>query len=105
MYNTVYTPMLFPKPIVFEWDKGNSHKNWKKHGITNEQAEEVFFDEKKKIAKDVFHSGTEKRWILLGTTKNGELLFIVFTVRNNIIRIVSARYTNKKEAYLYEKTA
>ncbi|KKS88417.1 MAG: hypothetical protein UV63_C0035G0001, partial [Microgenomates group bacterium GW2011_GWC1_43_11] len=48
--------MIFQKPIVFEWDKGNSDKNWSKHGIKNEEAEEAFFDEKKKIAKDVFHS-------------------------------------------------
>ena len=97
--------MIFQKPIVFEWDKGNSDKNWSKHGIKNEEAEEAFFDEKKKIAKDVFHSGKEKRWILLGKTKNNMLLFIVFTVRNNIIRIVSARKINKKEAHLYEKKA
>ena len=97
--------MLFQKPIVFAWDTGNSQKNWKKHGISNEQAEETFFDEKKKIAKDIFHSGSEKRWILLGKSKQGTLLFIVFTLRGNIVRIISARKTNKKEAYLYEKTA
>jgi len=97
--------MLFQKPIVFKWDKGNSDKNWKKHRIKNEEAEEAFFDEKKKIAKDVFHSGREKRWMLLGKTKNNTLLFIVFTIRRDIVRIVSARKTNKKEENLYEKKA
>jgi len=97
--------MLFQKPIVFAWDKGNNQKNWSKHGVTNEEAEETFFDDQKKIAKDIFHSGNEKRWILLGKTKNKTVLFIVFTIRNAIVRIISARKTNKKEAHLYEKTA
>jgi len=105
MYHTVYTYMLFQKPIVFAWDQGNNQKNWKKHGVTNEQAEEVFFDDTKKIAKDVLHSGSEQRWILLGKTKEKIVLFIVFTLKNSIIRIISARKVNKKEAYLYEKTA
>ena len=96
--------MILPKPAVFDWDKGNNDKNWKKHCVKNEEAEEAFFDEKKKIAKDVFHSGREKRWILLGKTKNKILLFIVFTIRKNTVRIISARKTNRREAHLYEKT-
>jgi len=97
--------MLFQKPIVFAWDKGNNRKNWERHAVSIEEAEEPFFDEKKKIAKDIFHSGKEKRFILLGKTKKEVLLFIVFTIRENIMRIVSARKINKKEARLYEKTA
>jgi uncharacterized protein len=97
--------MVFPKPIVFEWDQGNSEKNWISHHVKNEESEEVFFDEKKKIAKDVFHSGKEQRWILLGKTKKGTILFVVYTMRQQIVRIISARKINKKEAILYEKTA
>jgi len=96
--------MLFQKPIVFAWDKGNNQKNWERHTVTMEEAEETFFDEKKKIAKHIFQAAQEKRYILLGKTKKGILLFIVFTLRSNIVRIISARKTNKKEVSLYEKT-
>lgn len=86
----------------FDWDKGNKDKNWEKHLVKNEESEEAFFDEKKKILKDALHSGKEKRYILLGKTKNGKILFIVFTIRNGKIRIISARNLNKKEVHLYE---
>lgn len=93
-----------PSNIVgFEWDKGNSNKNLKKHGVADGECEEIFFDPRKRIAKDLKHSTQENRFILLGKTKLGRLLFIVFTIRNDKIRIISARDVNKKEQHLYEK--
>jgi len=91
------------KPLEFEWDKGNKDKNWLKHRVTNEECEEVFFDKNKKILKDVLHSDKEKRFIVLGKTKKGRLLFVVFTIRNKKIRVISTRDINKKEVILYEK--
>lgn len=91
--------------IRFIWDKGNIDKNWKKHKVSNKECEEVFFDESKKIAKDKLHSEKEDRFIILGKTKKERLLFIIFTIRNNKIRIISARDINRKEKKLYEKTA
>jgi uncharacterized protein len=96
--------MVLPKPIKFEWDQGNTEKNPKKHGVRNEETEEVFFDRKKKIAKDILHSALESRYILLGKTKKDVKLFIVFTVRSSVIRVISSRRLNAKEAHLYEKT-
>ena len=95
---------LFTKPIQFQWDKGNANKNFYKHSITDTECEEVFFDSKKVISKDIFHSRKEPRHILLGQTKAGRLLYTVFTIRNNKIRIISSRDINKKERKLYEKT-
>lgn len=89
-------------PIEFEWDKGNQGKNLK-HRVTDADCEEVFFDHRKKIAKDIIHSGSEERFILIGKTKYDRLLFIVFTVRKHKVRIISARNLNKKEKYLYEE--
>ena len=89
--------------VGFQWDKGNIDKNLLKHGINDQECEEVFFDSNKKILKDILHSGKEDRYILLGQTKLGRLLFVVFTIRNNKIRIISARNLNKKEKHLYEK--
>jgi hypothetical protein len=91
------------EPFRFEWDKGNKDKNWLKHRVTNEECEEVFFDKNKKILKDVLHSDKEKRFIILGKTKKGRLLFVVFTIRNKKIRVISTRDINKKEVILYEK--
>ena len=93
---------IYKKPLEFEWDKGNTRKN-KKHKVDDPEAEEVFFDERKKGYKDIFHSGTEERHILLGKTKRNRLLYLVFTVRNGRVRIISAGNVNKKEVHLYEK--
>ena len=90
------------RPSEFEWDKGNTGKN-KKHGIEDPESEEAFLDGNKVILKDAVHSAAEERLILLGKTKPGKLLYIVFTIRKNRIRIVSARRVNKKEVFLYEK--
>ncbi|OGK15173.1 hypothetical protein A3H80_02905 [Candidatus Roizmanbacteria bacterium RIFCSPLOWO2_02_FULL_37_19] len=94
---------ILPKPIEFIWDKGNIDKNLLKHTVTNEETEECFLDKEKVIYEDVFHSRSEERYILLGKTKWKRLLYIIFTMRNKKIRIISARDINKKEVYLYEK--
>lgn len=91
------------KPIAFDWNPGNTDKN-QKHGVTDKEAEEPFFDTKKKTFRDRLHSGTEERFRIIGKTRKGRLLFIAFTIRKKTIRIISARDTNKKEASLYEKT-
>ncbi len=85
----------FSTPLSFEWDDGNSDKNWKKHKVTRTEAEEIFFDINKKLYPDPLHSGREARKLLVGKTKNGRVLFIVFTIRKKIIRVISARDLNK----------
>lgn len=93
-----------PQPIAFEWDEGNRDKNWVKHGVGNFAAEEVFLDPNKKILKDMLHSTEDEvRFILLGKTNLQRLLFVVFTLRQEKIRIISASYLNQKERPLYEK--
>ncbi len=96
--------MLLEEPLEFEWDAGNIGKN-KKHDIENSEAEQPFFDNKKKIFKDSLHSGGEERFRIVGETNRGRLLFIAFTKRKGRIRIISARDINKKEVYLYEEAA
>lgn len=90
------------KPISFQWNTGNIGKN-RKHGVTEKEVEEVFFDEKKFVYKDVFHSFSEERLIILGKTKNGRMLYTVYTMRGQSIRIISARDINRKEVPIYEK--
>lgn len=94
---------IIPKPIHFEWDKGNSNKNWKKHNLTNDQCEEPFFGTKRKIFEDTQHSDQEERFLLFGKTKQEKFLLISFTIRNQRVRIISARAMHKKEKAFYEK--
>ncbi len=90
--------------MEFEWDYGNQNKNFKKHGVSDEEAESVFSDSDKAKYPDPKHSNIEPRFVLTGETKTGRQLFIVYTIRKNKIRIISARDLNKrKEGYLYEK--
>lgn len=88
----------------FEWDKGNIDKSYQKHGITPNEAEEAFLDEKAVILRDVSHSQKEERYLLTGITAEEKLLFVVFTKRYKKIRIISARKANRKEKNRYVKT-
>lgn len=94
---------VLPKPIAFDWDKGNIDKNFKKHQVTNKETEEVFGNKPIKIFKDKEHSQKEDRFVALGVTNNEKRLYIVFTIRGEKIRIISARNQSKKERRLYEK--
>lgn len=95
-----------PTAIQFEWDAGNSGKNKRRHNVEDWECEEVFFDPKKVALKDKLHSGHEDRFVLLGQTRQGRLLFLAFTVRSEKVRVISARdVTKRKEIDLYEKAA
>ena len=96
--------MRFIKLIEFLWDNGNIDKNLKKHKVNNKECEEIFSDKNKKIYRDRFHSKKEARYILLGKTKKKRLLYTVFTIRNQKVRIISARDINRRERKFYGKT-
>ena len=87
----------------FEWDEGNIDKSYKKHGITPNEAEEVFLDEDILILEDTKHSKQEERFEAIGKIFKGNILFLAFTVRRDKIRIISARTASKKERRTYEK--
>lgn len=89
----------------FDWDSGNTDKNWVRHQVTQGESEQVFFNEPIIVEKDDKHSLQENRWYLLGATDSGRLLFVVFTERENKIRIISARDINKKERNYYNEQA
>jgi uncharacterized DUF497 family protein len=87
---------------AFDWDEGNRDKNWEKHKVSDGEAEQVFFNEPLVAGKDPFHSRAERRYYALGQTDAGRRLFIAFTVRNNRIRIISARGMTRGERRSYE---
>jgi len=88
----------------FQWDKGNSLKNWLKHGVTQAESEEVFLNKPILLFEEVKHSVHEERVIAFGQTNSGRKLVVAFTIRQNMIRIISARKINIKERFAYEKT-
>jgi uncharacterized protein len=93
-----------PGALSFAWDKGNEQKNWIKHKVTSEEAEEAFDDEHRMLGEDIKHSTRqEKRFILFAKTQGRRKLVIVFTMREQKVRIISARPMNRKEGIVYEK--
>lgn len=77
--------------IGFDWDDANIEKNWEQHRVTPEEAEDFFFSEPLVVRSDTGHSQREKRYYALGQTIAGRRLFVAFTVRRNLIRVISVR--------------
>ena len=86
----------------FEWDDHNADKIWSKHHIAPSECEQIFFNLPIIIADDEKHSKKEKRYYALGHTDINRLLFVVFTVRKDRIRVISARNMSRKERKVYQ---
>ena len=93
---------IFQNIVGFDWDENNIDKNYIKHNVQWYECEEVFFNEPIIVAQDEKHSIKEKRYYVLGQTNSNRELFVVFTIRNNKIRIISARDISRKERKIYE---
>lgn len=93
----------FPESKSFDWDQGNINKNWDKHRVHHLECEAIFFNEP--IVTKVEKRGVsqEERVSALGVTNEGRFLFVVFTIRRERIRVVSARDMNKKERKIYHE--
>jgi len=87
----------------FEWDKAKSRANEKKHGITFEEAQTVFFNEEAILFDDPDHSQQEPRFLLLGPSAALRVLVVVHCCREEaeVIRIISAREATRREREAY----
>lgn len=94
---------VWQSPAKFEWDQWNTLKN-RKHGLKTSEIEEVFFGRKKLLVIDYKHNQAEPRYILIGYSQRARWLYVVFTMRRENIRVISARYMHHKEVKKYEKT-
>jgi uncharacterized DUF497 family protein/predicted DNA binding CopG/RHH family protein len=93
-----------PDYISFDWDKGNQQKNWNKHKITAEEAEEPFFTDDYIILEDESHSSDhENRYILIGTNEQKNILFIVFTLRAEKYGLFLRETQTKRRCYFMKK--
>lgn len=90
-------------PVGFDWDKGNREKNWVKHRVTMEECEQVFGNGPRLIADDPGHSRGEVRYSMLGKTDGGRRLRVIYTIRGDSVRVISARDQSKKERSKYEQ--
>ena len=93
----------FPSCAGFEWDSANEDKNRERHGVEPEECEEAFFNRPFIVVVDEKHSGREARFFALGTSAAGRRLFIVFTFRGQLIRVIAARDMSRKERAIHEK--
>lgn len=89
----------------FDWDEGNARQSGDKHGISQAEAERIFFNQPLLVLEDPEHSQTEARYHALGHTDDGRRLHITFTLRDSgrLIRVISARDTHRKEKQIYEQ--
>lgn len=84
--------------LQFEWDGNKNEINRKKHKIDFETAAWVFYDENHIELYDETHSANEERFIAIGMVGGiATVVFVVYTPRKNVIRIISARKATKKE--------
>ena len=87
----------------FEWDDGNTTKKGLRHGVTQAEAEAIFFHAPLLFLADVRHSEEEPRLVAHGITAAGRRLTAAFTIRGNRVRIISARDMSRKERRAYAK--
>ncbi len=85
--------------LIVEWDDDKNEKNIKKHGIYFEDAARIFLDENRIENYDELHSIEEDRYKVIG--KVDDVLFVIYTEREEKYRLISARYANKKEVEEY----
>ncbi len=87
----------------FEWDDNKAKSNILKHGITFEEAMAVFADPYLLFTEDSKHSAPEGREWAIGESENGLMIVVIFTMRGEQIRIISARRATKMERKRYEE--
>ena len=89
----------------FEWDRKKAALNRRKHGVSFEEAQTVFYDEHAIEFFDPDHSNREDRFIMLGLSFNLRLLVVCHCVREaqSVIRIISARRATRHEAETYRR--
>ncbi len=92
---------LLASASAFDWDVGNATKNWARHAVSRSECEQLFFHAPLVLAPDALHSQHEDRWFALGHKDAGRLLFVVFTLREFRIRVISARPMSRREREVY----
>jgi len=90
--------------ICFEWDDRKSAENKRKHGVSFEEAQTVFFDDRALLIADPDHSEHEERFVLLGLSSALRTLVVCHCYRRqgDVVRLISARKADREERERYE---
>ena len=99
----MYCTIMYMVPVGFDWDEGNREKNWVKHRVMMEECEQVFVNSPRLIADDPEHSHHEARYSMLGITNSGRKLRVIYVIRQDSVRVISARDQSRKERRQYEQ--
>jgi hypothetical protein len=89
--------------MEFEWDSSKASSNEEKHGVSFEEAAEVFSDNLSSTVRDPDHSIEEDRFVIFGKTSSNRYLVVAFTDRDDRIRVISARQMTRRERKAYEQ--
>ena len=87
--------------MEFDWDAEKASRNFDKHGVVFKHAANVFLDPARADAEDERHDYGEKRRLVFGKI-DGELFAVVYTLRGNMTRLISARKANDRERMEYD---
>ena len=85
----------------FQWDDGNRDKNETRHGVHFTECEQIFLNRPLFVLGDPKHSKGEERFAAFGATDRSRRLAVIFTVRGDLIRVISARDMNRRERRFY----
>jgi uncharacterized DUF497 family protein len=88
--------------LNFEWDIKKAQINIERHGISFKEASTIFADPLSDFFYDSDHSVDEDQYLAIGLSEFNNVLVVVFTEKDDIIRIISARKATKKERKHYE---
>jgi len=101
----VNTYNVFMSDLRFEWNEQKNKENKRKHGVSFEEAQTIFYDEYAVRYYDPDHSEDEDRFIMLGMSIRLRALIVCHCYRkdDNVIRIVSARKADRTEAKVYRR--
>ena len=88
--------------MEFEWDDAKAAENRRKHGVSFEEAEDMFASAA--FFEDFGHSEREPRYLAIGFSAKGRMLTVSFTRPTaGVYRIISARKANRREQERYGK--
>jgi uncharacterized DUF497 family protein len=89
--------------VDFEWDAKKAIANAQRHGVTFDEASQVFADDHSSTVADPDHSAEEARFLIVGATKTGRFWVVSFTDRGARIRVINARPMIPRERRAYEQ--
>jgi uncharacterized DUF497 family protein len=89
--------------LGFEWNPTKARTNLRDHGVSFDEAQTVFSDERALLIDDPDHSGTEERFLILGLSAKLRVLVVVhcYLEEDEVIRLISARKATRKERAQY----